>query len=108
MQEENKNFLSSQPHLREFRVLDYDNIYSQYEHKSHSHELLYVLDGRMTLHLAGNLKFQAMPGDFLLVPSGVPHRDEFARMKGLRIMILQFVWEDKNISGSSTTSRLPI
>ena len=95
MQEENKNFLSSQPHLREFRVLDYDNIYSQYEHKSHSHELLYVLDGRMTLHLAGNLKFQAMPGDFLLVPSEVPHRDEFARMKGLRIMILQFVWEEE-------------
>ena len=95
MQEENKKFLSSQPQLREFRVLDYDNIYSQYEHKSHSHELLYVLDGRMTLHLAGNLKFQAMPGDFLLVPQNVLHRDEFARMKGLRIMMLQFIWEEE-------------
>ena len=78
-----------------FQVLEYANIYSTTEHVPATHELLYVLDGKLTLHLGNHLIFQAMPGDFLFVESGTPHRDEFAVLKGLRIMLLQFSWPDK-------------
>lgn len=87
-----KDFLLKQPRLRSFNVLDFDNVYAQKEHTTNAHELLYILDGKITLHMAHNLKFQAMPGDLLLIPSGVPHRDEFAKLKGLRIQITQFEW----------------
>lgn len=49
------------------------NIYSTTEHVPREHELLYVLDGKITLHWEDHLVPQAMPGDFLLVESGIRH-----------------------------------
>ena len=87
------NFLAVRPRLRSFSVLEFDNVYSEKEHRPNCHELLYVLEGRMTLHLGKNLEFRAVPGDFLLVPAGTPHRDEFVLLKGLRILLIHFDWE---------------
>ncbi|MBR2374359.1 MAG: AraC family transcriptional regulator [Lentisphaeria bacterium] len=89
-----KNFLEHSPQVRTFRVLEYDNVYSTCEHKSGFHELLYILEGRMTLHLGEKLKFHAIPGDFLLIPAGMPHRDEFPLLKGLRILLVHFDWDE--------------
>jgi len=95
MDEAAKGIFSVRPRLRRFSVLEFANMYSEREHRSNSHELLYVLEGRMTLHLGKNLEFHAVPGDFLLVPTGTPHRDEFVRLKGLRILFIQFEWEQE-------------
>lgn len=92
MDEINKIILEQRPQIKSFRILEYDNVYSTCEHKSYHHELLYILEGRMTLHLGENLKFHAIPGDFLLIPSGTPHRDEFPLLKGLRILLVFFEW----------------
>lgn len=91
-----KAFLSVRPRLRSFSVLEFDNVYSEKEHRPGCHELLYVLEGRMTLHLGKNLEFRAVPGDFLLVPAGTPHRDEFVLLKGLRILMIHFDWEQED------------
>lgn len=96
MLEDHIKLLESGPSLKGFRVLEYDNIYSKKEHIPDSHELLYVLDGRMSLHLNDGCSYRAMPGDFLLVPAGIPHRDEFAPLKGLRILFIQFTWDAEN------------
>ena len=93
MEQSIKKILSNCPQLTTFRVLEYANIYSTTEHVPREHELLYVLDGKITLHWEDHLVYQAMPGDFLLVESGIRHRDEFALLKGLRILLLQFNWE---------------
>ena len=85
--------LSHIPQVTNFRVIEYANIYSTTEHVPREHELLYVLDGKITLHWEDHLVYQAMPGDFLLVEAGTRHRDEFALLKGLRILIMQFHWE---------------
>ena len=85
------NVFSTSPQVSNFRVLEYANIYSTNEHVPQENELLYVLDGKMTLHLEEHLVFQAMPGDFLIVESGISHRDEFAALKGLRIMLLHIM-----------------
>ena len=86
------DFLSVPPEISSFRVIEFENRYSQLEHADQTHELLYILDGRMTLHLSGNLKFQAVPGDLLIIPACTRHRDEFAPLKGLRILLVQFQW----------------
>lgn len=88
-----KKFLDIRPEICSFRVLEYDNVYSRKSHCPAHHELLYVLDGRMTLHLGSNLEYHAVPGDFLLIPADTLHRDEFATLKGLRILIVHFDWE---------------
>lgn len=90
-----KSFLSVRPRLRHFMVLEFDNRYSEKEHRTRSHELLYVLEGRMTLHLGKNLEFHAVPGDFLLIPAGSLHRDEFVLLKGLRILHILFEWDQE-------------
>ena len=59
--------LSHIPQVTNFRGLEYANIYSTNEHIPREHELLYVLDGKITLHWEDHLVYQAMPGDFLLV-----------------------------------------
>ena len=94
MLEDDAIFFNNCPANTTLNVLDFSNVYSQREHCDNKHELLYVLDGKVKLHLSGNLTFYANAGDFLLVPQATPHRDEFAPLKGLRILIIQFHWQD--------------
>jgi hypothetical protein len=93
MAENTEKFLDKRPEVTSFRIIEYDNVYSSHTHFSTAHELLYVLDGRMTLHLGENLEYHAGPGDFLIIPARMPHRDEFAALKGLRIQLIIFRWE---------------
>ena len=93
MAENREAFLQKIPEINNFRIIEYDNVYSSHTHHSNAHELLYVLDGRMTLHLGSNLQYRAVPGDFLIIPARTPHRDEFAVLKGLRIQLIIFSWD---------------
>jgi AraC-like DNA-binding protein len=93
MSEYSEKFLERIPSVLNFRIIEYDNVYSSHTHQSNAHELLYVLDGRMTLHLGQHLEYQAGPGDFLIIPARTPHRDEFAVLKGLRIQLIIFNWD---------------
>lgn len=93
MTDQREIFLDRRPRVSTFKILEYDNVYSSHTHHSPAHEFLYVLDGRMTLHLGENLEYRAGPGDFLLIPAHTPHRDEFAVLKGLRILLIIFNWE---------------
>ena len=94
MESENKeSFWITQPKLGAFHVIDYENIWRQ-EHKSSQNELLYVLDGKCTLEIGDGLKFPAVAGDFLLVPRHVLHKDVFESLRGLRIMMVAFSWQN--------------
>ena len=90
-----RKFIDCRPDFHNLKIIDYPGCYSDHEHAASYNELLYVLNGKVTLHMHPELKFRAVPGDFLLVPAGVMHRDEFALDKGLRILMLQFNWERK-------------
>jgi len=69
------------------------------------HELLYVLEGKFTLTLAGGLQFPAVAGDFKLVPAHIPHRDVFEPSRGLRLLMLQFEWEETDEYFAAVTNR---
>ena len=88
-----EKFIAIRPNFHNFKIIDYAACYSAHEHAASYNELLYVLNGKVTLHLHPALKFKAVPGDFLIVPAGVMHRDEFAVDKGLRILMVQFNWD---------------
>lgn len=90
-----RKLIDCRPDFHKFKIKDYPGVYSAHEHAASYNELLYVLNGKVTLHIHPELKFRAVPGDFLIVPAGVMHRDEFAVDKGLRILMLQFNWKRK-------------
>ena len=48
MEQSVNKILNNCPQLTTFRVIEYANIYSTTEHVPREHELLYVLDGKIT------------------------------------------------------------
>lgn len=94
--EKKEKFWTTQPNLVGFYTKNYENVWRQ-EHTSGNNELLYVLDGKCTLEIGDGLKFPAVAGDFLLVPHHVLHRDVFEPLRGLRIMMLTFSWQDSDV-----------
>ena len=87
------DFWSNIPVVCSFKAHDYENLWSQQQHVNGHCELLYVLEGKFTLMLSSGLKFPAVAGDFLIIPSGIEHRDAFEPSTGLRILMMQFDWE---------------
>ena len=88
-----EDFWHQPPRVWEFRVRDYENIWSERRHSARHIELIYVLEGKFTLVLSHDLRFTSVAGDFLLVPAGETHRDVFEPSRGLRVLLLQFEWE---------------
>lgn len=60
-------------------------------HTPRNCELMHVLRGRVNVVVAG-ARCAAGPGDTLLVPAGVPHRDDFDIAQELEVFLLYFQW----------------
>lgn len=96
MKENEADFMFQHPVIHHMKVMEFDNRYATQMHQACSHEMLYVLDGKMTLHLENNLEFHAVPGDILLIRNGTQHRDEFKLLHGLKILFIAFNWNADN------------
>ncbi|MBR2440374.1 MAG: helix-turn-helix transcriptional regulator [Lentisphaeria bacterium] len=94
--EKKEKFWTIQPELSSFRVIDYENVWRE-KHISANNELLYVLDGKCTLEIGEGLAYPAVAGDFLLIPRHVLHRDVFEPLRGLRIMMISFTWQEADL-----------
>ncbi len=98
------------PLIESFKIRNYENIWSDYSHSALSAELLYVLEGKLTLTLENGLAFPAGAGDFLLLPAHARHRDIFETDKGLLMMFMQFRWDGAeeffSVVDNRTLSRL--
>ena len=79
------------PTVRSMGVTLFDWQWAERAHVSTFCELLYVISGRVELHLHGQ-KYHAGPGDLLLVPSGTEHRDDFDLDAGLQVFMVSFHW----------------
>jgi AraC-like DNA-binding protein len=104
MAENSEKFLETIPAVQNFRIIEYDNVYSSHIHQSGAHELLYVLDGKCTLELENGMTFPAGTGDFLLVPRMTQHRDIFEPLRGLKIMMVVFSWKNAEDFFSKVTN----
>ena len=87
------NVWYQQPRILFFRVRDFENTWTEHPHSAILNELLYVLEGKFTLEHSNGARIPAVAGDFLLVRSGEIHRDVFDKVRGLRILIVQFQWD---------------
>ena len=92
------------PRIHSYRTRDYENIWSERQHASSVHELLYIVDGKSTL-VVDKLRFPSSAGDFLLIPAHTPHRDVFDPSHGLRIKMFSFEWEAGDEYFSVVTNR---
>lgn len=60
-------------------------------HTPQNCEMMHVLRGHVNVVVAGT-RCAAGPGDTLLVPAGVPHRDDFDIAQELEVFLLHFRW----------------
>ncbi len=88
------HLLKNPPEITMFVIMDYMTEYALRNHICTRHELIYILDGALSLHLGKNQIFEASPGDLLLIPSGTVHRDDFTIRGGLRVLYINFEWDE--------------
>ena len=70
----------------------FDSVWSITFHKSNSHELLHVLNGKVVLTYQDGSKYEAEPGDVLFNKAGTEHKDVFAPDDELEVFFIQFQW----------------
>jgi AraC-like DNA-binding protein len=87
------DFSETLPVIRSMGDTIFDPVWALREHKSGDNEILYVVSGRMALEIFGGTK-KAEAGDFLIVPSGATHRDDFDLEEGIEIFMVHFTWGD--------------
>lgn len=81
------------PVVQSMGISLWDPVYAVKEHISGACELVHIMNGEVVLHLSGRC-FEAHAGDTLLVPDGVPHRDEFPEASDFRVLHAMFKWAD--------------
>ncbi len=79
------------PRIRILGLMMFDPVWAERWHQSVNCELLHVTRGSVRLELAGDA-FLAGPGDTLMVPPNVLHRDRFDLKEGLEIFFCTFEW----------------
>lgn len=80
------------PELLFARKVAYAPCWSRNWHAINEHQIFHILSGNMTLELKSGLCYRAFPGDTLLLPAGVRHRDRFHEPDGPEMIHLRFRW----------------
>lgn len=83
------------PEIHSFGFVIFDPIWAEREHASSNNELIFVIEGRVDLHMGKNV-YSASKGDLLLIPSNTKHRDEFDLDSTFKTFMLQFRWAGKD------------
>jgi AraC-like DNA-binding protein len=79
------------PDVASVRSIAYEPIYALADHTPEHSELIHVIDGRLRLSMGGR-RYAAGPGDTLLAPCDLPHRDIFDLSEGLDVLLVHFRW----------------
>ena len=76
-------------------VVDFNLHHRNEWHNTMRSDLVYVISGNLTVVLPGTveLKFPANPGDILVMKGNLPHKDIFKTDKGLKALIVSYVWD---------------
>lgn len=82
---------ASLPRIRSAGLMLFDPVWAERWHRSATCELLHVTRGTVRMEREKAV-YEAGPGDTLLLPAGVLHRDRFDPAKGLEIFFCSFEW----------------
>ncbi len=83
--------LQQLPEVKSIGKMIFDPNWAREKHLAWGNELIHVIKGNVVLRI-GRDRFEAGPGDTLLVPAGSRHRDEFDLSVGLEVFMVFFQW----------------
>lgn len=86
------------PRIKYIDVANFDMLYNNEWHNSHYNDLIYIISGNMTVELSGShkLEYPIKSGEILLMTAGVRHKDIFTPSKGLKSLVISYLWEGEN------------
>jgi AraC-like DNA-binding protein len=79
------------PDIRSIGRTIFDPIWARNNHVDKANELLHIVRGNVVVRM-GKRQIAAGPGDILLVPAGIMHRDDFDLSVGLEVFMIFFHW----------------
>jgi len=86
------SLLKQLPRINSLGFHIFDPIWALKDHSSNTIELIYIVEGKVSLLLDGQT-FQAQKGEVLIIPSKSVHRDEFDFDSGFETFMVHFHWE---------------
>lgn len=84
-------FSAQMPDIQSAGYQSFDPIWAEKEHCTRGTELLHVVSGAVDEHMCGR-RFEARPGDTLMIPSEVQHRDAFDPAVGVEVVLCVIDW----------------
>lgn len=83
------------PDIRYSNVVDFSLDFRDEWHNSRRSDIIYIISGELTVLLSGNIELQypASAGDMLIMKENLPHKDIFKKGKGLKALIISYLWE---------------
>ena len=91
------------PVVSAVRSIAYEPVYALADHTPDHSELIHVIDGRLRLRFGGR-RYAAGPGDTLLAPGHIPHRDFFDLAEGLDVLLVHFRWDGEEAFSATVTN----
>jgi AraC-like DNA-binding protein len=92
------------PDIHSIGISIWDPIHAQREHVGTCWEIVHIISGSVKLHL-GTKACRGAPGDTLLVPAGMPHRDEFPPGTDFEVLHIMFRWKQAKSFFPGTCNR---
>ncbi len=91
--DENSGLTGVLPEIYSLGISIWDPVYAESEHVGDCWELVHIVRGKVTLHVAGT-RFRGNSCDTLLVPPTISHRDEFPVGTRFEVLHIMFKWND--------------
>lgn len=98
----------SLPVINYMAVANFDLYYRNTWHYSHYSDLIYIISGNMTVVLPGTheMEYPVNSGEILLMQSNIKHKDLFIPSKGLKSLVISYIWDgDKDFMPADTPVR---
>lgn len=83
------------PKIHYMSSVDFSLNYREEWHNSHYNDLIYLISGSMTIVMPGvkELEFPVNQGELFLMRSNVKHKDIFKLRKGLKALVISYLWK---------------
>ncbi len=99
---------ASLPQIHYMALADFSLNYREEWHNSHYNDLIYIISGSMTIIMPGveELEYPVNQGEVFLMQSNVKHKDIFKLRKGLKALVISYLWDgDKDYLPPETPFR---
>lgn len=80
------------PNIKYMKQVNFDLSFQTDWHKSKRNDLIYIIEGELTVLLHSEMSYHAVPGEILIMPGETFHLDIFQKQRGLKALIVSYEW----------------